>query len=199
MNFIKGRELLKRAADSGLFRLFIGFESVHNQGLKQTGARVKLGLSHGEDLSSDKIQNAIEIIQDFGLEIFGFVVIGFDSDTPDTFQRTLDFFKQTKIIPMVTILSPTPDSPIYRKLASEGRLLPNLSWDQILSEVFIFKHPTMSGKEMLKKRDEILNELYGLIPIMKRVMSAYRNRRSPTVFFSSLFSQLGIRKGIRRA
>lgn len=198
LNFDKGNEILKRAADSGLFRVIVGLESVHGQGLTQGGVRTKLGLIHEENLNSDKIHNTIKTIQDFGIEIFAFFVIGFDGDTLETFQHTLDFCDKTKIVPMITILSPTPDSPIYKKLESEGRLLPNLSWNQCISDGLIFKHPSMTGEEMKKAKYEVLSDLYGLVPIIKRVINALRKRPHPVVFFSSLFSQLGIRKWIKR-
>ena len=129
----------------------------------------------------------------------GFFVIGFDADTLDTFKKTLEFCQKTKLVPMIAILSPTPDSPLYKKLEAEGRLLPNLSWNQFISDELIFTHPSLTGEEMKKAKDEILNELYGLVPIIERVINALRKRPHPTVFFSSLFSQLGIRKWIKRA
>jgi len=199
LDFDKGKEMVKRAADSGLFMLVTGIESVHGPGLTQARAKQKLGLRHEENFNSDKIQNAIKTIQDFGVEVFGFFVIGFDADTLDTFKKTLDFCQKTEIIPMITILSPTPDSPLYKKLEAEGRLLPNLSWNQFISDELIFKHPSMTGEEMKKARDEALNNLYSLVPIIERVVNTFRKRPRSTVFFSSLFSQLGIRKGIKRA
>lgn len=198
LDFSQGKEILKRAADSGLFRVLIGLESVHGQGLNQGGVRAKLGLTRGQELSSDKIQNAISTIQDFGIEIFGFFVIGFDEDTLDTFQKTVDFCQKTNIVPMITILSPTPDCPLYKQFASEGRFLPNLGWDQFISDEVIFKHPAMSAEAMSRARSKALSELYGIVPILKRVMCSVRSRPRATVFFGSLFSQLGIRQGIKK-
>ncbi|MBW2651485.1 MAG: cobalamin-dependent protein [Deltaproteobacteria bacterium] len=198
LGFDNGKALVKRAADSGLFRLVVGIESVHGQSITQAGAREKLGLNHGEHFNADKIQNSIKTIQDFGIEIFGFFMIGFDADSPDTLRKIIDFCHKTKIIPMITILSPTPDSPLYEKFKSEGRLLSDLSWNQYVSPELIFKHPSMTGKEMQRIRDEILNDLYRLIPIAKRVISTISKRPHPIVFFSSLFTQLGIRQGVKK-
>jgi radical SAM superfamily enzyme YgiQ (UPF0313 family) len=199
VGFDDGRELLKRASDSGLFRVVMGLESVQPEGLAQGGVRGKLGLARGETVSSRKIYDAIETIQDFGIEILGFFVIGFDGDTIDTFQRTLEFCKKTKIIPMITILSPTPDCPMYKQFESEGRFLPNLSWTQFIADDLIFTHPSMTGEEMYRARYETLGELYGLIPILERVMNSVKNHPGPAVFFASLFTQLGMRKGIRKS
>jgi len=51
---------------------------------------------------------------------------------------------------------------------------------------------------MQRIRDEILNDLYRLIPIAKRVISTISKRPHPIVFFSSLFTQLGIRQGVKK-
>jgi radical SAM superfamily enzyme YgiQ (UPF0313 family) len=197
VDFKKGQELLKRAAASGLFRLVVGIESVHGPGLIQAGALKKAGFRKGEQFKVEKIKNAVKIIQDYGIEVQGFFIIGFDADTPDTILKTLDFCRQTDIIPMINILSPFPDAPLYRKLASEDRLLPNLNWDKTATDELIFKHPTMSGEEIKSAKDAALRELYELTPLLKRVAYSLKRRPHPMVFFSSLFSQLGLRKGVR--
>ena len=195
--FEKGQELLKRAAASGLFRLVVGVESVHGPGLIQAGAWKKAGFRKGEQFKVEKIKNAVKIIQDYGIEVQGFFIIGFDADTPDTILKTLDFCQQTDIIPMINILSPFPDAPLYRKLASEDRLLPNLNWEKTATDKLIFKHPTMTGEEIKSAKDAALRQLYELTPLLKRVAYSLKRRPHPMVFFSSLFSQLGLRKGIR--
>jgi radical SAM superfamily enzyme YgiQ (UPF0313 family) len=195
--FEKGQELLKRASASGLFRLVVGIESVHGPGLIQAGAWEKAGFRKGEQFKVEKMKNAVKIIQDYGITVQGFFIIGFDADTPGTILRTLDFCRQTDIIPMITILSPFPDAPLYRKLASEDRLLPNLNWDKTATDELIFKHPTMSGAELKSAKDAAMKQLYELTPILKRVTHSIRRRPHPMVFFSSLFSQLGLRKGIK--
>jgi radical SAM superfamily enzyme YgiQ (UPF0313 family) len=194
--FEKGQEILKRASDSGLFRLVVGIESVHGPGLIQAGAWKKAGFEKGEQFKVEKMKNAVKVIQDYGIEVQGFFIIGFDADTPDTILRTLDFCQQTGIIPMISILSPFPDAPLYRKLESEDRLLPNLNWDKTATDELIFTHPTMSEAEIKSARDAALKQLYALTPILKRVAHSLKRRPHPLVFFSSLFSQLGLRKGI---
>jgi radical SAM superfamily enzyme YgiQ (UPF0313 family) len=198
VSFDKGYEILKRAADSGLFQVIVGLESIHAQGLNQVRVRSKLGISHAEDLNSDKIKNAIKTIQDFGIEIFAFFVFGLDDDTLDTFQKTLDFCHKTKVVPMITLLSPTPDSPLYKQFKKDGRLLTNLGWNQLLIDELIFQHPSLTEKEIVNARYRVLSELYNFVPLMKRVINSFRYRPSATIFFGSLFSQLGISQAIKK-
>jgi radical SAM superfamily enzyme YgiQ (UPF0313 family) len=196
VEFDKGKEILKYAADSGLFRLIMGIESVHGPGLKQAGAGEKLGFKHIEDFSLEKIRKAVQIIQDYGIDIFGFFIVGFDQDTHDTFRQTLEFCQQTKIIPMINILSPLPGTPLYNQFESEGRFLPDLDWDKFMMNNLVFKHPSMTGGEIRRAKDDVMNTLYDLLPILKRVSHAFKKNPHPAVLFSSLFMQLGIRKSI---
>jgi hypothetical protein len=55
----------------------------------------------------------------------------------------------------------------------------------------------MSGAEIKSAKDEVLRQLYELTPILKRVAHSLKRRPHPMVFFSSLFSQLGFRQGIK--
>jgi len=197
VNFENGPELLKRAAASGLFRLVVGVESIHGPGLIQAGAWTKTGFLKGEQFNVEKIKNAVKTIQDYGIEIHGFFIVGFDSDTPDTILKTLDFCQQTNIIPMINILTPFPDAPLYQKLAAENRLLSNPNWDKTATDELIFKHPTMSGTEIKSAKDAALEQLYEMTPLLKRVVHSLKRRPHPMVFFSSLFSQLGLRQGIK--
>ena len=198
VDFHKGKEILKHAADSGLFRLIMGIESVDGPGLAQAGAKEKLGIKPREDFNIEKIRKAVSIIQDYGIDIFGFFIVGFDEDTHDTFRKTLEFCQQTKIIPMINILSPLPGTPLYKQFESEGRFQPDLKWDTFMTDKLIFKHPSMTGGEIKRAKDEVMNTLYDLLPIVKRVSHAFKRRPHPAVLFSSLFMQLGIRQSVTK-
>jgi radical SAM superfamily enzyme YgiQ (UPF0313 family) len=198
VEFNKGKEILKHAADSGLFRLVMGIESVHGPGLGQAGAGEKLGFNHMGDFSLEKIKRAVRIIQDYGIDIFGFFIVGFDRDTADTFRKTLEFCQQTKIIPMINILSPLPGTPLYKQFESERRFQPDLNWDTFMTDELVFKHPSMTGGEIKRAKDEAMNTLYNLLPIVQRVSHAFKRRPHPAVLFSSLFMQLGIRQSVTK-
>jgi len=43
----------------------------------------------------------VRIIQDLGIEIMGFFVIGWDEDSPETYRRTLEFCDEMNIIPFI--------------------------------------------------------------------------------------------------
>ena len=115
----------------------------------------KLGFNHIGDFNLEKIKKAVRIIQDYGIDIFGFFIVGFDEDTHDTFRQTLEFCQQTKIIPMINILSPLPGTPLYKQFESEGRFQPDLDWDKFMRDKLVFKHPSMTGGEIKRSGDTV--------------------------------------------
>ncbi len=70
------------------------------------------------------IMEAIDTIHSFGIEVVSGIIMGLDSDTPDTPERILQFVELSKI-PLLTInlLQALPRTPLYRRLEAEGRLV----------------------------------------------------------------------------
>src|SRR5213083_2798747 len=68
------------------------------------------------------ILQAIEVLNGFGMEVVSGIIIGLDTDTPDTADRILEFIERSKI-PMLTIniLQALPRTPLWRRLAEAGR------------------------------------------------------------------------------
>ena len=67
---------------------------------------------------------AIDKIQSYGISVNGCFVLGFDSDTKETFRETEKFIKECNLSDVqITILTPFPCTDLYHQLKSEDRLL----------------------------------------------------------------------------
>jgi radical SAM superfamily enzyme YgiQ (UPF0313 family) len=66
---------------------------------------------------------SIETLNSYGMEVVSGIILGLDTDTPETPARLLDFFRRSNI-PMLTInlLPALPMTPLYERLAREGRI-----------------------------------------------------------------------------
>ncbi len=112
-------ELLARMYQSGCNRLYIGFESIDDQNLKNM---------HKSQTRAD-IERAIEVIHAQGIQIHGMFIFGEDHDSPESFARTVDFTIRHDIETVqYMVLTPFPGTRIHEKLAAEGRLL-HKNWD----------------------------------------------------------------------
>jgi radical SAM superfamily enzyme YgiQ (UPF0313 family) len=95
--------------------VFIGIESPDEESLKET---LKLQNTREDMLTS------LRRIYEHSIDIFAGFIIGFDHDTVDTFRRQHQFITISGIqMAMIGMLHALPRTPLYARLAAEGRLL----------------------------------------------------------------------------
>lgn len=189
-----GQKILQKAAESGLVSIAAGIETLDIGDQRQSGAWRKLGMRSPEGFSIDTIREDIRVIQDCGIEILGFFVVGFDEDTVDTYYRVLEFCDRTKITPVIFTLIPMPGSNIFDEFQAQGRMLSGLTWDQYGGGTILFKHPRMTAEEMLEGNQEVFRRGYRTDKVLRRAFHTFLHRPNPTVFLSSFFTQLGMKK-----
>jgi radical SAM superfamily enzyme YgiQ (UPF0313 family) len=198
INYKDGRKIVELAAESGLCSIAAGLESISGAGQKQSGAWRKLHFSSPDVFDVEKMQENIRIIQELGIEIMGFYVIGWDEDTTETYRRTLDFCDEMQIIPFILTLAPMPGSPLYDEYLEQGRIFTELSWDHYGGDSVVFKHPMMDPQEMLDMNSRVLQKGFRMGRILSRTIHTFRNRPSLGVALNSFFTQLGLRKAFRQ-
>ena len=198
INYKDGQKIVELAAESGLCSIAAGLESISGAGQKQSGAWRKLHFTSPDAFNVEQMQENIRIIQELGIEIMGFFVIGWDEDTLETYRRTLDFCDEMQIIPFILTLAPMPGSPIYDEYLEQGRIFTELSWDHYGGDSVVFKHPTMDPKEMFDLNSRVMQEGFSMGRILSRTFHTLRNRPSFGVALNSFFTQLGLRKAFRQ-
>jgi len=105
-------ELMKEAY---FCTVFCGIETLDEQALRAI---------HKDHNTRQPLLEAVRTLNSYGLEVFSGIIIGLDTDTPDTGRRILEFI-QAAAIPMATvnILHALPKTPLYRRLEAAGRLV----------------------------------------------------------------------------
>ena len=197
VNYKNGRKIIELAAESGLSSIAAGLESISGSGQKQSGAWRKLHFTSSDTFELQTLKENIRIIQGLGIEIMGFFVVGWDEDTADTYQRTLEFCDEMKIIPFIFTLVPMPGSQIYKEYLEEGRIINDLPWNHYGGESVVFKHPKMETKDMYEQNTKVLHDGFSMGRILSRTLHTFRNRPSVGFGMSSFFTQLGTRKLFR--
>ena len=198
INYKDGRKIVELAAESGLCSIAAGLESISGAGQKQSGAWRKLHFSSPDVFDVEQLRENVRIIQELGIEIMGFFVIGWDDDTPETYRRTLDFCNEMQIIPFILTLAPMPGSPVYDDYLKQGRIFTELAWDHYGGDSVVFKHPTMEPREMFDLNSQVMQEGFRMGRIFSRTIHTFRNRPSLGVAMNSFFTQLGLRKSFRQ-
>jgi radical SAM superfamily enzyme YgiQ (UPF0313 family) len=194
VNYKDGRRIIELAVESGLCSIAAGLESLSGSGQKQSGAWRKLHFTAPDVFDQRTLKENIRTLQGLGIEIMGFFVIGWDEDTLEMYQRTLDFCDETKIIPMILTLAPMPGSPIYEEYLEQGRIITELTWDQYGGESVVFRHPLMTPESMRAENSRVMQEGFTWGRILSRTWHTFRHRPSLGVAMTSFFTQLGMQK-----
>ena len=197
VNYKDGRKIVELAAESGLCSIAAGLESISGDGQKQSWAWRKLHFTSPDTFEIQTLKQNVRIIQDLGIEILGFFVIGWDKDTPESYRRTLDFCDEMNIIPFILTLVPMPGSQIFDEYLDQGRIFTELSWDHYGGESIVFKHPTMSSEEMYEINTQVLHEGYSMGRVLARTFHTVKKRPSLGVAMNSFFTQTSLKKSFR--
>lgn len=166
-------DLVRQMAECGCRSVLIGFESLSATSLGQ--------MKKAWNQSHHDYAQAIHILRDHGIMIYGTFVIGYDHDTPDIFQRTLDFAINQKLyLANFNPLTPTPGTPLYKRLQTQGRLLLDRWW---LDENYrygqaIFRPAAMTPEQMQDGCYDIRTRFNSWSSISKRFCDRKANCRN---------------------
>lgn len=120
------RELLGMIRDAGCMQLLIGFESPTSAGLNGVEQR-----TNWKARQLDYYEKAVETIQQHGITVNGCFVVGLDGDTPAVFDEIYAFVRKTGMYEVqVTLQTPFPGTPLYRRLSEQGRILKPGAWEK---------------------------------------------------------------------
>ena len=156
-------ELLKLSSEAGCLRWLIGIESFNKTNISHIGKK------------SNKVENyakAIRKIKDYGILTVGMFIFGFDNDTPNVFENTLQSILELDLdSAFFNILTPYPGTPLYAKFESEGRILTK-DWSRYLSrcedQSVVFKPKYMTPEQLSQGSLKTAISYYSLSNIAKR-------------------------------
>lgn len=121
IDIARDRDLVALMARSGCASALIGFESLDRRNLRQ--------MRKGWNVKWQDYETSIAVLHDAGIMIYGTFVHGYDGDTPQSFSENVEFAIRHKFfLANFNPLTPTPRSPLYDRLAAEGRLLHERWW-----------------------------------------------------------------------
>ena len=114
LNVAQDDELLDLFQAANFNWVFIGIESPDPVSLKETGK--------SQNLRED-IMVSVRRIYSRGIDVLGGFIIGFDHDTPQTFEDQYRFITDAGIqTAMIGLLTAPPRTPLYARMEREGRL-----------------------------------------------------------------------------
>jgi hopanoid C-2 methylase len=114
LNLAKNERVLSLMRDAGFHTVFCGIETPEADALR--------AMSKDQNLRLPVVE-AVRRLNAYGLEVVSGIILGLDTDSPETVDHILEFIEASQI-PMLTIniLYALPKTPLWRRLEQEGRL-----------------------------------------------------------------------------
>jgi radical SAM superfamily enzyme YgiQ (UPF0313 family) len=154
-------EFLNLARKAGCVEWFVGFESVSQAALNG----IKKTVNTVEDF-----KKTIKRIHDHGMTVQGGIIFGFDQDTPDIFDATLEKMYEWELdVVEINILTPYPGTPLYDRLEKEGRLLTK-EWSRYNQVDVVFQPKQMTTKELYDGARKVAKDYFSPHRILPRVI-----------------------------
>jgi radical SAM superfamily enzyme YgiQ (UPF0313 family) len=102
--------------DANIRVVFIGVETPNEEALRETKKLQNLR-------KGGTMLDKIHAVQQTGMEVWCGMILGFDSDDATIFDAQRVFIKDARIVnAMIGMLAAIPKTPLYARLAKEGRL-----------------------------------------------------------------------------
>ncbi|HEC88504.1 MAG TPA: B12-binding domain-containing radical SAM protein [Thermoplasmata archaeon] len=156
---LRDEELLELSYNAGCVAWAVGFETVSPNTLKKIGKKSNRIEEYGE---------IVKKINDYGMALIGSFVFGFDDDTSNTFNHTLNMLYRWNIDSVgVNILTPFPGTPLFKKLENEKRILTK-DWSKYDLYHVVFQPKKLTPQQIYDGINEIIENFFSLKNIIKK-------------------------------
>jgi len=161
LNVASDDELLMLLQKAGFSTVFIGIETPSKTSLEECGKF--------QNKNRDMVKD-VKKIYNYGMEIYGGFIIGFDSDDETIFNTQFEFIQETGIVvAMMGLLTALPGTRLYKRLKSENRLTQESGGNNIdLNINFI---PTMDKEVLISGYKNLLINLYSVKNYYDRIFN----------------------------
>ncbi len=156
----KDLELVKLMQKARCHTLYIGFESVNPESLKEMKKKQTV----------EEITRAVKVLSRHKIHIHGMFVYGFDEDDWKTVKKTVRFAKKTKLTSsQFLILTPLPGSEFFNKVMEQGRILLT-DWTLYDAHHAVFKPSRLSLARLQKAQIFSHKRFYSMFEIAKKFL-----------------------------
>ncbi len=184
----RGEQMLYSARKSGLFSVWVGWESDESS----------LGVFKAEGKQGPDRLSAVKKMQDAGIDVVLFVVLGGRQDSIEGFKRALELSEKHNIGLHPVLLTPLPGTELYE--AYKPFLLQGMGWESFTGVRAVFEHPdpVMTPRRREEEYHRLNRELFRFDRILKRISKIPRSG-FPMTHFLSLMMQLPMKVALRKA
>lgn len=169
LNVADDPELLQLMKNAGFASVFLGIETPDEDSLI---ANHKL-----QNTRRDLLEN-VKTIQNYGIEVMGGFILGFDTDREDIFDRMVEFIQKSAIpVAMVGLLQAMPGTQLFHRLWNENRIVDAGDGDNTDGKLNFL--PRMDPATLMDGYRSVLERIYSCEAYYERVELFLRRCRPP--------------------
>jgi radical SAM superfamily enzyme YgiQ (UPF0313 family) len=170
MNLADDDDLMKSMVDAGFETVFVGIETTCEESLVECNKQ--------QNRNRDLIAS-IKKIQNYGMQVHGGFILGFDNDPDSIFKSQLNFIQKSGIVTaMGGLLNAPRGTRLYQRLKKENRLLEGISGDNTdCSMNFV---PKMGREKLINGYRQVVTSIYSSKQYYSRVktfLKEYKPRK----------------------
>ncbi|MFH0803750.1 MAG: radical SAM protein [Candidatus Tagabacteria bacterium] len=162
------KDLLLAMKDVGLYSISVGIESGSERILKDMK----------KNLTKETIKEKINLIKECGLDVSGFFIIGYPTETKNDIIETIDFAGSLDLKRAgFSLFKPFPGTEITRNLIEKGELkgISDEDWARFVLADAVYAPPGFTREEMKKLRRKALLRFYLRPKIAIKFIKEIRN------------------------
>jgi radical SAM superfamily enzyme YgiQ (UPF0313 family) len=169
INLADDEELMRLMVAAGFDVVFIGIETPNEESLVEC--------TKSQNQNRD-IVASIKKLHQFGLEVQGGFIVGFDSDPESIFQTQIDFIQRSGIVTaMVGLLNAPTGTRLYQRLKKEGRIINSFNGNN--TDFSINFIPKMDYEKLVRGYKHIMDTIYSPKEYYERIRTFLQVYRPP--------------------
>jgi len=134
---VKNEYMVKRMAEAGAYRIFLGLESASLDVLED----------YNKNISIKQQLDAVKILKKYGIRVHGSFIIGDENETEAMIMNTVKWARRLNPdLAQFSVLTPFPGTKLYEDMEREGKLLHH-NWRE-----YDALHPTIKLKYIKPER-----------------------------------------------
>ncbi len=166
INLADDEELMLMMQKAGFISVFVGIETPDEYSLKEC--------NKFQNVNRDMIA-CVKKIQNFGMQVSGGFIVGFDNDTPSIFERQINFIQRSGIVTaMVGLLQAPVGTRLFKRLKKEKRLLSDPSFSGSNTDLSTNFIPKMNMQKLLEGYQKIVTTIYEPQHYYARVLEFFK-------------------------
>ncbi|MDD5509723.1 MAG: B12-binding domain-containing radical SAM protein [Dehalococcoidales bacterium] len=164
VNLADDEELMQLMSDSGFTRVFVGIESPNEESLTEC---------HKFTNKNRDLIASVKRLQNYGFEVMGGFIVGFDSDPVSIFKSQINFIQNSGIVTaMVGLLNAPPKTKLWHRLIKENRVLPGGNGDNTDGTTNFI--PKMRYDVLVNGYKQILHTIYSPKQYYDRIQTFFQ-------------------------